>query len=426
MSIAADIAGPVRRSFLALVGTQFLGALNDNMFKTIVSLMAIGAALGSSNGSGHLSAAAAVFILPYLLFSGYAGTLADRYGKRRVAVVAKLAEVAVMGLAAIAIVSGDIRLLIGVLFLMASQSVVFSPAKYGLLPEMLPVEALPGANGLLESSRYLAVILGTVVGAGMLTLWRDSPLAIGAVLVSIAIAGTLAAACIRHTRPGSAKVRFRLDPWAEVRLGLRRLAGDPVLAWTVAGLTYFDSIGNLVMLDVLLVGKRVMGLDDLEVGLLGASAGIGLCLGCLTAAILSRGRARLRLVAAGVLGNGIAVLALPLATGALETMALVIALSAASGGLLLVPLNALLQARPAADEKGRVIATNTFLNMSGALASTAILWALHDVVGLSPQSILVIVGALGTVIGLVALRRLSRPLPAERSFLEVQTCASES
>ena len=74
-------------------------------------------------------------------------------------------------------------------------------------------------------------------------------------------------------------------------MGVRRLAGDPVLAWTVAGLTYFDAIGNLVMLDILLVGKRVMGLDDIEVGLLGASAGIGLCLGCLAAAILSRRRA---------------------------------------------------------------------------------------------------------------------------------------
>jgi acyl-[acyl-carrier-protein]-phospholipid O-acyltransferase/long-chain-fatty-acid--[acyl-carrier-protein] ligase len=426
MTIVGGISTSARRSFLALVCTQFLGAFNDNMFKMIVSLTVIGGVIGGHGGSAYLSTAAAVFVLPYLLFSGYAGYLSDRYGKRQVAIAAKLAEVVVMGLATVAIVSGDIRLLIGVLFLMATQSVVFSPAKYGLLPELLPVGALPSANGLLESSRYLAVILGTVVGAAALTLWRDSPLAIAALLMSVAVAGALAAVCVRHTRPGSARVRFRFDPWAEVRVGLRRLAGDPVLAWAVAGTTYFDFIGNLVMLDTLLVAKRVMGLEDLEVGLLAAAAGMGLCLGCLAAAALSRKGFAPRLVVAGILANGVFVLLLPPASGTFASMALVVALATASGGLLLVPLNALLQARPAADEKGRVIATNTFLNMAGVLASTAALWVLHDVVGLSPQSILVVVGALGLVIGLLALRRLGRAAAAERSLLEVRACASES
>jgi acyl-[acyl-carrier-protein]-phospholipid O-acyltransferase/long-chain-fatty-acid--[acyl-carrier-protein] ligase len=436
--MAADgrLPSETRRSLTALLCTQFLGALNDNLFKMVVSLLAVGASIEIAGGSAYLSAAAAVFILPYLLFSGYAGFLADRLDKRKVVVLAKIAEVAVMGLAVAALLASDIGLLIGVLFLMATQSVFFSPAKYGMLPEMLPTAALPRANGLLEASRYVAIILGTVIGAGMLMLWRDSPLAIGAVLVMVAIAGTWAALHIRPAAANRKTKRFRLNPWAEVRNGIRRLAGDRKLAWTVAGTTYFDFVGNLTMLDMLLVGKLQMGLDELQVGLLGASAGLGMGLGCALAGALSRNRIEMRLVAIGALGNGLALWALSAATGSYALTALAMLAAGAAGGLFLVPLNAFLQARPGKREKGLIIATNNFLNMSGVLISTATLWVLHDLIGLGPLSILVGLGTIGTLVGVAALWRLTgigtaRDLvrevqPHEGPFAKATPCASES
>jgi acyl-[acyl-carrier-protein]-phospholipid O-acyltransferase/long-chain-fatty-acid--[acyl-carrier-protein] ligase len=398
--MAADgrLPSETRRSLTALLCTQFLGALNDNLFKMVVSLLAVGASIEIAGGSAYLSAAAAVFILPYLLFSGYAGFLADRLDKRKVVVLAKIAEVAVMGLAVAALLASDIGLLIGVLFLMATQSVFFSPAKYGMLPEMLPTAALPRANGLLEASRYVAIILGTVIGAGMLMLWRDSPLAIGAVLVMVAIAGTWAALHIRPAAANRKTKRFRLNPWAEVRNGIRRLAGDRKLAWTVAGITYFDFVGNLTMLDMLLVGKLQMGV--------------------------------------GALGNGLALWALSAATGSYALTALAMLAAGAAGGLFLVPLNAFLQARSGKREKGLIIATNNFLNMSGVLISTATLWVLHDLIGLGPLSILVGLGTIGTLVGVAALWRLTgigtaRDLvrevqPHEGPFAKATPCASES
>jgi acyl-[acyl-carrier-protein]-phospholipid O-acyltransferase/long-chain-fatty-acid--[acyl-carrier-protein] ligase len=155
------------RSYRALVGAQFLGAYNDNLFKMLVSLMAVDAAAGAISAGGYLSLTGIVFIVPYLLFSGYAGDLADRFGKRGVVVVTKALEIAVMVLALVGFLIGDIVLLLAVLFLMATQSTFFSPAKFGLLPEMLPPGQLAQANGTLEMARYVAVILGSISAGGM-------------------------------------------------------------------------------------------------------------------------------------------------------------------------------------------------------------------------------------------------------------------
>ena len=151
--------------FQSFLWTQFLGAFNDNVYKIVVSMLAVETALHS--GSGYLSLIGAVFILPFLLFSGYAGHLADVFNKRSVLITTKALEIIAMGLAFFAFLSGRMEYMLGVLFLMALQATLFSPAKYGILPEMLPDKDLSRANGLLEMSTFLAIILGTSIGSFM-------------------------------------------------------------------------------------------------------------------------------------------------------------------------------------------------------------------------------------------------------------------
>ena len=146
-----------RPGLKAFLWTQFLGAFNDNIFKIVVSFLAM-ERLGAING---VSMVGAVFIVPFLLFSGYAGHVADVHSKRSVLVWTKALEIVAMTLAVPALVSGHIGWLLGVLFLMAAQSTFFSPAKYGILPEMLPDKDLSRGNGLLEMSTFMAIILGT-------------------------------------------------------------------------------------------------------------------------------------------------------------------------------------------------------------------------------------------------------------------------
>jgi acyl-[acyl-carrier-protein]-phospholipid O-acyltransferase/long-chain-fatty-acid--[acyl-carrier-protein] ligase len=120
--------------------------------------------VAAAEAGRNLSLVGALFILPFLLGSGYAGQLADVYSKRTVLVVSKSLEILAAGLGAAAFLTGRLELVFAVLFLLALQSTFFSPAKYGIVPEILPDRDLSRANGLLEMSTFVAIVGGTAIG----------------------------------------------------------------------------------------------------------------------------------------------------------------------------------------------------------------------------------------------------------------------
>ena len=189
----------------------------------MVSLLAVNLAMRTGGGSGYLTLVAFIFILPFFIFSGYAGHIADVFSKRRVLVVTKAFEIIVMGLAILAFLSERIELMLGIVFLMGLQSTFFSPAKYGILPEMLPDKDLSRANGLLEMSTFLAIILGTSIGGAMVAAWEDQLAWVGLALVMIAITGALTSFGISKVPPSGSPKSHRLNPWAEIGTGIRRL-----------------------------------------------------------------------------------------------------------------------------------------------------------------------------------------------------------
>jgi acyl-[acyl-carrier-protein]-phospholipid O-acyltransferase/long-chain-fatty-acid--[acyl-carrier-protein] ligase len=150
--------------FQAFLWTQFLGALNDNIYKMAVSMRAVHVAASSGASGFYLSLAGAVFVVPFLLFSGYAGHLADAISKRKVLIGVKVFEIFAMAAGLAAFFTTRMEWMLFVLFLMALHSAVFSPAKYGIVPEMLPGPALSRANALLEMSTFVAIVVGTSLG----------------------------------------------------------------------------------------------------------------------------------------------------------------------------------------------------------------------------------------------------------------------
>src|SRR3954470_13746446 len=177
------------RGLQPFLWTQFLGAFNDNLFKIVVSMMAVHLVTAGRAGR-ELSIVSAVFILPFLLFSGYAGQLADVYSKRTVLVISKSLEIAAAGLGLIAFAFNHLQLTYAVLFLIALQATFFSPAKYGILPEILPDRDLSRANGVLEMSTFVAIVLGTAAGGYLFDASRGHLWVIGALVVGVAVIGT--------------------------------------------------------------------------------------------------------------------------------------------------------------------------------------------------------------------------------------------
>jgi len=370
--------------------TQFLGAFNDNLFKIVASMLAV-QGLATAEASRNLSLVGALFILPFLLFSGYAGQLADVYSKRTVLVVSKSMEILAAGLGAAAFLTGRLELVFGVLFLLALQSTFFSPAKYGIVPEVLPDRDLSRANGLLEMSTFVAIVGGTAIGGLLFDLWRDRLWMIGVVVVAVAVTGTVASLGIPRTPSASPGMRLRRNPWSEIVVGIRHLARDRVLWLTVVGISYFWFLGALLQLVMVLFGTDVMGLEERWVGMLLSSAAVGIGIGSIVAGRLSGDKVELGLAPIGAFGMGVSALLLATLGRSFAVAAGCLALVGFFGGLFAVPLNALLQQRAGAHEKGRLLAANNFLNTVGILLASAALWACTSI-GLTPDRVVALFG----------------------------------
>ena len=292
------------RGFFCFFWTQFLGAFNDNFYKIIVSFVAIDRVSDAGGRSLYISLIAFLFVLPSALFSGYAGQMADRYSKRAVLIAVKVFEVVVMGLAFVGFFLERIEPMLGIVFLMGVHSTFFSPAKYGILPEMLPEKDLSRSNGLLEMSTFLAIILGTSLGGAIYTVWKDRLELIALVLILIAVAGTMTSLGITKVPPSGATKPFKIDPWSEIWDGLKRLYGEQLLWLTVIGISFFWFLGVLVQTDLLLFGKDILRLDEARIGLLGTFLAVGIGAGSLAAGRLSGDKIELGLVPLGsVLGR---------------------------------------------------------------------------------------------------------------------------
>ena len=159
--------------FIAYLISLFLGAFNDNAYKTVVMLIAL-SQLDTGYVDFYFVGAQLVFILPYILCTGYAGYLSDIYSKTKVFIATKLFEVFIMVLVLYFLPMENKTALIGILFLLSAQSVFFSPAKYGILPEIFDESEISRANGLLELATFVSIILGTAFGGILMQYFSNN------------------------------------------------------------------------------------------------------------------------------------------------------------------------------------------------------------------------------------------------------------
>ncbi|MGH9664156.1 MAG: MFS transporter, partial [Bryobacteraceae bacterium] len=380
------------RGFRAFLWTQFFGAFNDNLYKIIVSVRAVHVAGNADSNGLYLSVAGAVFVLPFLLLSGYSGHLADVLSKRRVLISVKLFEIFVMALGVAVFFSTRIELMLLVLFLMSVHSTVFSPAKYGIVPEMLPERDISRANGLLEMSTFVAIVLGTSIGSFLFIAWRETPWRMGLAMVAVAVTGFLTSLRITRVPASGTTASFQWNPFAEVVTGTKHLLADRPLWLTVLAISYFWFLGALFQMDLLLFGSDVLRVDDFRVGLLVTGLAVGIGAGSLLAGRLSGDKIELGLVPIGSILMGLCSIALYAARGSYPWAVAALALLGLSAGLFIVPLNGYLQQRAESHEKGRLIATNNFYNTVGLLLASATLRGFHDRLHVSPDRLILAFG----------------------------------
>ena len=411
-----DLDGTLRsRSFVGLVLTQLLGAFNDNMFRWLV--VPIGQAVPQLEDSEAISLGLFCFTLPYLLLAPAAGWVADRFSKQDVIVGCKIAEVVIMVLGVGAVLLGNIWLLFGVVTLMGAQSALFSPAKFGSLPELLSPENLSKGNGVMGLVTVVSSALGMVAGLSLYDARRlDLVAGVGlgqlwpaaAALLGVAVFGLAASLLIKRQPAGDPQAPPTLNPVTHTWPALQVLMRDKPLLRTALGISFFWFLASLATLNIDLLGSEVLGLSKTETSVLMVALVIGVALGSVLAGWWSGGRVELGLVPLGAMGIVVSSLCVYFAGANVVPSipvssqqgfywsAVCLAMMGVSAGLFNVPLEAYLQHRSDVRTRGTILAGSNFLSFSFILLTSAIYPFLHDVCGLKPPAIFVVCG-IGTI-----------------------------
>jgi acyl-[acyl-carrier-protein]-phospholipid O-acyltransferase/long-chain-fatty-acid--[acyl-carrier-protein] ligase len=387
------------RSFWALMATQFLGAANDSAFKFVTVFIVLSQMSGDVlRQVTYMSVIGAVFELPFLLFSTWAGCLADRLSKRTVIVWAKVAEAMAMLAAVFALWLGVPWVCLVVLFLMATQSTFFSPAKYGILPELLEDEELSQGNGIIQMLTNVAIITGMVGGGLLFDGFQGALQYAGLVFLAVALVGTATSLFVERIPAAAPERRPRWNVPAEMLGNIRFVRTDRSLFLSVLGVSFFWFVGASFQLNFPVYADRLMSLSSSWTSTLLALTAVGIGTGSLLAGKLSGRKVEFGLVPIGVAMMAFLFLALYLSWRSAASTAVAAFLLGVGGGFYLVPLAAFVQQRAPADRKGMVLATNNFLGTVGVLLASVLYFAVGRGLGADPAQVfgllsLLVVGA---------------------------------
>jgi MFS family permease len=384
-------------SFWGLIVTQFLGAFNDNLIKQLMLLLsipgAVAIAAGAKDGEFDLQGPATViFGIPFVIFGGMAGFCGDRFRKSRIIVWAKVAEIFItlLGVAAFwfAPSFGYIGLFF-VLFLMGTHSTFFGPGKYGIVPELLRPQDMARGNGVIMTTTFLAIIFGTYA-AGWLAddlLDPNSPtkfdamksLWMGAIVcVAIAIVGAFTSLAVRLTPAVNPTLKLTGDAMFVPRSMIQLLRSDRPLFWALMASCAFWLIAAMAVQTINRVGSDQLDCDFKATSFLVAVISIGIAVGGVLGALLSRSRVDGRVLYSGM--GLLMIFLLPL--GAIDLLGwgynivciLLVGLGIGAA-LFAMPIQVILQDRPPTSLKGRMIAVMNQANFLATVISGVVFFA---------------------------------------------------
>ena len=404
------------RRFLPFFVTQACGAFNDNLLKNVLIILVTYQAARWSTLRPELLAniAAGVFIAPFVVFSGIAGQLAERYDKSVILKCVKLLEVAIMLVAAAGLLQHHVALLLFSLCMMGVHSTFFAPAKYGLLPQVLSNRELVGGNAMLETGTFLAILLGTLA-AGLLAGHSNTSW-IAASLVVVALMGLATSLAIPNAAAVSPNQALDWNPITSTLDNLRAARESRTVLLSVLGMSWFWFYGALVLVQLPLYCHSVLHGDESLVTLTIVMFSVGVGVGSLLCERLSGRQVEIGLVPFGSIGltlfavdwvwssphpdGSVLITAHTLlgTHGGIRTLFDIAAIGV-FGGFFVVPLNALVQQRSRPAALARVIGANSILNAVFMVAA-ALLAAVGLARGLTVLELILAAAAMNAAVAL--------------------------
>jgi len=406
------------RRFLPIFVTQFLGAFNDNLFRTAMVMLVIYGIYRDATQEATFSAVAGgLFILPFFLLSALAGQLADSRDKAAIVRIVKNAEILIMVIGAGGLLLHNVPLLLVALTAMGVHSTFFGPIKYAILPQHLEEDEVLGGTGLVEAGTYIAILGGTLLG-GVLVLQRPdgsfhAEWAAVAVLL-IASAGRVAGGRVPPAGPAKDAPTFHMD-WHILRASISLVNATlhvRRLFLAIVAISFFWAMGAVLAAQFPPLVKNSLGSNQTVATLFLAIFSVGVAIGSIAVNRLLKGHVSARYSPGSAIGMGLFVVDLfrrvegfPVHAGDLYGTRDFLAASdgpwivfdllgvAIAGGMFVVPLYAFLTTTVPKSETARTIAANNIVNSGFMVAATLILTLAVQFGVTVAQSLLIVAAA---------------------------------
>lgn len=383
---APDLSLLGKRRYGPLFVVQFLGAMNDNVLKFALLFLANFSLYRAAPEKAEQLAtiATGLFILPYFLFSGLAGQMADAWDKARLVRMIKAAEVAIMAVALVGFHLRSVPVLLTCLFLMGVHSTIFGPVKYSILPQHLKSNELMGGTGLVEAGTFLAILIGQLLGGILPPEWA------GPVAIGIAVLGLIASMGVPSAPSMARGMRIDLNPMRSTWRILKAAHGGRGVWLAILGISWFFSVGAVVLSEFAPLVANRLNAGPSVVTLFLAVFSVSVAAGSLLVNRLLAGEVSARYVPAAAIGLAVflidlwltsqrfvavtpgADVAAFLATPGSWHLLVDLAGIAVSGGVFVVPLYAILQTWSAPEKRSQIIAANNIINAIVTVAMVAV------------------------------------------------------
>jgi MFS family permease len=403
------------RRFLPLFVTQFLGALNDNLFKQAMIIVVVYQIYNDPRYEQSFTGlASALSLIPFVMLSALAGQLADTHDKTKIIRIVKTAEILIMvggGAGLLLAHAGNttigLALMLSAVLALGVHSTFFGPIKYAILPQHLHEDEVLGGTGLIESATYIAILLGTIL-AGFMKIEH----AVIATLVVAAI-GWFSARQIPLAPRQGPELQINYNPFTS---SWRLISGTmhiPRLFLAICAISFFWAMGIVLIVVFTPLAKNVLTADKHVATLLTALFSIGIAIGSVAINSLLKGHTSAKYAPASVLIMGVFVVLFSIACrtwpaappghyyGWIEFLehprAYIVILAlmgiAVFGGMFVVPLYAFLTTTVSKDQTARTVAANNVVN-SGAMALGSAVVVALSAMRVRPEDMLFLVAAM--------------------------------
>ncbi len=370
--------------FLPIFSTQFLGALNDNVFKNAIAILiafSLAKQIGA-NGTILVTIASGIFILPFFLFSATAGQLADKFEKSMLIRRIKFIEIIIMCVASLGFYFMSVPILLTVLFFMGMQSALFGPLKYSILPQLLSEDEMIGGNGMIQMGTYLAILSGTVIGGVLIIMNPNGGLYVSALIILLAAAGWVASFFIPKALAPDPSLRINWNFFSETIKIIKFSRENRIVFWAVISISWFWFYGATFLSLIFTYTPDILNADEKIATIILTAFSIGVGAGSLLCEKLSYKHINLGLVPIGAIGLtlfaiDLSFISLPdirLTEGELLSASMFLqylshwhvlidfGMIGLSGGLYIVPLYATMQQKSNPRHRSRIIAANNIIN----------------------------------------------------------------